>query len=292
MFFLEHIWEGASPVLLHGMPRRLAAVHLTQRLCHPSLVDTAAGASEHRCSSSWLALPRASWRLSFSTTPLPREAKHHHQRTMTQCSSSSTYDIHHTPPPSRPAVPHAAVAAAAPQEASRHPVPPRQPCCQMAGMLLVLISHGPGALPSQLAEAIVCLTNGLRKTVNWVSSFSGFGERVAYFSVICIYLGDNPASPGLPTSPANIVSQGNFCEVVAASGTPVHTELFVLPWLLEVSSDSPVSSSEVICDAQVPFSLCPFSCDSSDSLAHKVKPLPHFISLSESFGSPSALFKD
>lgn len=43
---------------------------------------------------------------------------------------------------------------------------------------------------------------------------------------------------------------------------------------------------------QVPFSLCPFWCDSSDSLAHKVKPLPHFTSLSESFGSPTALFKD
>lgn len=45
--------------------------------------------------------------------------------------------------------------------------------------------------------------------------------------------------------------------MVAASGTRVHTGLFVLPWLLEVPSDSPVASNEVTCDTQMAFSLCP-----------------------------------
>ena len=37
MVFLDHIWEGASPVLLHGMPRRLVAVTVSPLLgwhCH------------------------------------------------------------------------------------------------------------------------------------------------------------------------------------------------------------------------------------------------------------------
>lgn len=34
---------------------------------------------------------------------------------------------------------------------------------------------------------------------------------------------------GCPLLLATIVSQAGFCEVVAASGTPVHTELFVSP---------------------------------------------------------------
>lgn len=60
--------------------------------------------------------------------------------------------------------------------------------------------------------------------MNGISSFRGFGEQVAYFSVIHIYLCDNTSSPVLL---ATIVSQENFHEVVAASGTSAHNELFV-----------------------------------------------------------------
>lgn len=36
--FLDHIWEGVSPALLHGMMRSVSAVSLTQCLCHLSSV--------------------------------------------------------------------------------------------------------------------------------------------------------------------------------------------------------------------------------------------------------------
>lgn len=179
--------EGAGSSVFNSVP---VSHHLSWH-CHYSpwtLLQLLLAGSPKR-------LPTALFQqlLSPETTPTP----------LTQCSISSIYNVCHTAPLSHPAVPHAVIAAATLLEASGRPVPPQQPCCQVAGMPLVLISHGLGALPSQLAEAIVCLTNGLQKMVNWVSSSSGFGEGVAYFSVICIYLGNNPASPGLPISASN-----------------------------------------------------------------------------------------
>lgn len=95
-----------------------------------------------------------------------------------------------------------AIAAASPLEASRHPVTPT--AALLPGDRDATCPHLPWSRISSLSACwSYFLTNGLRKMVNWVSFFRGFEERVTYFSIICIYLGDNPASSGLPTSATN-----------------------------------------------------------------------------------------
>lgn len=75
--------------------------------------------------------------------------------------------------------------------------------------------------------------------------------------------------------------QGNFCDVLGVSCTPIHCKLFPLPRLLEVSRDSPISSSAVTCDTEEPFGLGLFVCELG-FLGPHVKPLLHKF---QSFGS-------
>lgn len=89
--FSEHVWEWASPVLLRRMPRKLAVERFTWHWSHASLTEALEPLGATAASSGWLALPRTSWRLSFSTNPLSREANQQCQTT-SKCCTSSAYN--------------------------------------------------------------------------------------------------------------------------------------------------------------------------------------------------------
>lgn len=149
--FSEHVWEQASPLLLRRMPRTLAVECFTWHWSHASLTEALEPLEAEAASSGWLALPRAFWRLSFSTNPLSGEANQQWQTVAKRCTSSA-YNAHHTLPLSYPMVPPVVVALL--PDAGRYLWPCGSPLPEMAPVLFVLISLGPGVLPLQLAQAI------------------------------------------------------------------------------------------------------------------------------------------
>lgn len=150
MVFLEHIWELASPVLLHRMPRTLAAVHFTWHCSHHSLAESVVGASGGRSSPFWLAgwffpgPPEGQVSEQFS----PRKANQL-QHCTAHCRTSNAYNIGHTPPESCPTVPEMSAAL-------------------LPGGTGAICPHFPWSRCSALAaaKAVVHSKNGWGKMVN------------------------------------------------------------------------------------------------------------------------------
>lgn len=139
MVFLDHIWERASPVLHHRMPRTLAAVHFTWHCSHPSLAESVVGASGGRSSPFWLAgSSQGLLKAKFLSSSLPEKQINYNTVLPTAAlqmhTTSVTLHLRGAPLSQRCL----------------------QPSCQVALAPFVLTSHGPGALHLQLPK-LLCI---------------------------------------------------------------------------------------------------------------------------------------